>query len=122
MNFSDIKTDHQKCKFLVSKFVEKDNANWPREIKIAKKLIKIYPDIQLWFDLKLEFKLNSLAFFLTDDGKKEMTALRFNKAKENVLDFFPKGTTSFNEEKLGEDKKVELPKTNSLLDFLKKKV
>lgn len=116
----DKKLEHSRCKLLVSKFVLKDQLNWPKEIRIAKKLLKEYPDFNTWTQLKLDFKLNSLAFFLTDEGKVHLTILKFNKSKENVLDLFSKQSESIGEEKLGQDVKTD-SKPLSLKDFLKKK-
>lgn len=114
------KEEHNRCKFLVSKFVNKDGLNWAREIKIAKKLLKIYPSFDDWTALKLEFKLNSLAFFLTEEGKKEISVLKFNKSKENVLNLFSKQKEIIEKEKLGLDIEPN-KKPLSLEDFLKKK-
>lgn len=113
------KEEHNRCKFLVTKFVNKEGLNWAREIKIAKKLLKIYPSIEDWTALKLDFKLNSLAFFLTEEGKKHISILKFNKSKENVLDLFKTKKEVLNKEKVGEDVTKNTTKGNSLLDFLK---
>lgn len=59
--------EHECCKKLVSKFVE--SPNFPREIKIAKKLLLLSPDVDSWMELNLPYKIPSLAFFLTEDGK-----------------------------------------------------
>ena len=50
----------------------KDNNNiiWPREMKMVKSLFKIFPNEQFWNSLELNFKLNSLCWFLSDDGRK----------------------------------------------------
>lgn len=60
-------TEHECCKKLVVKFVEQPN--FPREIKIAKKLLLLSPDVDTWMELNLPYKIPSLAFFLTEDGK-----------------------------------------------------
>lgn len=113
-------TEHQRCKFLVSKFVSKEGMNWPREIRIAKKLLKEYPDFETWTQLKFDFKLNSLAFFLTEEGKEKIQILKFNKSKKNLLDLFPKQEEVVFGEKLGQDAEVQ-KKPLTLKDFLKKK-
>lgn len=59
--------EHEVCKKLVTKFIERPN--FPREIKIAKKLLLLSPDVDSWMELNLPYKIPSLAFFLTDDGK-----------------------------------------------------
>lgn len=50
----------------------KDNVNiiWPREMKIVKSLLTIFPDEFFWDSLDLGFKLNSLCWLLSDDGRK----------------------------------------------------
>lgn len=60
--------EHWACKELVGKFVKEPN--WPKEIKIAKKLLFNYsPDLDAWLALNMSYKLTSLAFFLTENGK-----------------------------------------------------
>lgn len=39
-------------------------------MSIVKKLWKIFPDENFWHSLDLKFKLNSLCWFLSDDGRK----------------------------------------------------
>lgn len=50
----------------------KDDANivWPKEMKMVKILLKIFPNEDFWATLKLNFKLNSLCWLLSDDGRK----------------------------------------------------
>lgn len=43
---------------------------WPKEMKMAQILFKIFPDDNFWETLKLKFKLNSLCWLLSDDGRK----------------------------------------------------
>lgn len=57
---------------LVDKFVKSESANWPREMKIAKHLVMMYPLPDMWLGLELGFKLNSLAWFLTEKGKQRL--------------------------------------------------
>jgi hypothetical protein len=56
----------QCCLELINKFI--DNPNYPREIKIAKKLLYICPDLHSWLALEIPFKINSLAFFLKPES------------------------------------------------------
>lgn len=58
--------EHKVCKELVIKFVK--NPVWSREIKIAKKLLLLSPDINSWLSLNIS-NLPSLAYFLTENGK-----------------------------------------------------
>jgi hypothetical protein len=50
----------------------KDNSHivWPKEMKIVKSLFKIFPNEHFWEGLELNFKLNSLCWLLSDDGRK----------------------------------------------------
>ncbi len=66
--------------YLVWKYLKNPNeTNWPRELKLANQLL-VYCDLDFWADLDLDFKLNSLAFFLTEDGKRK---LRIEYRKKN---------------------------------------
>jgi hypothetical protein len=58
-------------KEFVKKFL-KDSSNiiWPKEMKMVKSLFKIFPNEDFWNSLELNFKLNSLCWFLSDDGRK----------------------------------------------------
>ncbi len=42
---------------------------WGQETKIFNQIKKKYPDLNFWSWFCLDFKLNSLAFFLTKEGK-----------------------------------------------------
>lgn len=58
-------------KDFVLKFVKKDaSLVWPREMKIVNSLFKIFPNEAFWNSLDLKFKLNSLCWFLSDEGRK----------------------------------------------------
>lgn len=96
-----------KYQFIIWKFVKPENVNWPREMKVAKELFNIYPDLEFWNNLRLNFKLNSLVWFKTFDGKKylsnEKTMTKSNKVE--ILD-----------EKIGKDEEVK--KLPTLKDFL----
>lgn len=58
-------------KNFIKKFL-KDTSNiiWPKEMKMVNSLFKIFPDHNFWNSLELNFKLNSLCWFLSDDGRK----------------------------------------------------
>jgi hypothetical protein len=58
-------------KDFVKKFL-KDSKNiiWPKEMKMVKSLFKIFPNEKFWEGLELTFKLNSLCWFFSDDGRK----------------------------------------------------
>lgn len=42
---------------------------WPKEMKMVKMLLDIFPDELFWNSLDLKFKLNSLCWLLSDDGR-----------------------------------------------------
>ena len=105
-------TPHKLCQFIVKKYI-KNNVNWPREIKIAKTLIKTNKGYSFWNSLK-ELKLPSLAWFLTDEGKVFLAIER--KKNELCLDN-KQEKIILNENKIGEDKKV-CQKPKSLLEFI----
>jgi len=58
-------------KNFIKKFV-KDTKSliWPKEMKMVNLLFKIFPNEDFWANLNLNFKLNSLCWFLSDDGRK----------------------------------------------------
>jgi hypothetical protein len=58
-------------KNFIKKFLKNtDNIIWPKEMKMVKSLYKIFPNKEFWDGLRLNFKLNSLCWFLSDDGRK----------------------------------------------------
>lgn len=58
-------------KDFVLKFVkDKYSLIWPREMKIVNTLFRLFPNETFWNSLELKFKLNSLCWFLSDDGRK----------------------------------------------------
>lgn len=50
-----------------------DNKRWAQETKLAKIIQRKFPLINIGYDVDLGFKLNSLAWFLTPDGKKMLS-------------------------------------------------
>jgi hypothetical protein len=60
---------HKLCQFIIKKYIN-GNINWPREIKIAQKLINKFNSFNFWINLKdLANKPPSLAWFLKPEGK-----------------------------------------------------
>lgn len=98
---------------IVKKYVS-GNINWPREIKIAQKLVKKFNSFDFWDNLTdLKSQPPSLAWFLKPEGKafiiKEYEKFNLNLNKDIVL---------LNNNKVFEDKKIcKKPKT--LLDFIR---
>jgi hypothetical protein len=105
-------------KDFIKKFV-KDSSSlvWPREMKMVNLLFKIFPNDAFWNSLELKFKLNSLCWFLSDDGRKflntEYKKFNFEPEKPKVFDL--KNNNIAFEGKIGET--VEAPMT--VRDFLK---
>lgn len=100
---------------LKEELVSQKNASfWPREIKLVNQLYKVYPNDAFWDLVGLSFKLNSLAWFLTDDGQKELKRLWFaynmgNSGSESpIVDL----------QKFGEDAVIEPQKPKTIADFL----
>lgn len=58
-------------KNFIKKFLKNtENIIWPKEMKMVKSLFQIFPNQEFWNSLNLNFKLNSLCWFLSDDGRK----------------------------------------------------
>jgi len=99
--------------YLVWKFLQNpEKVSWPKEIKIAKSLIKDFGE-QIFKDLDFsELKLESLAQFRTEKFKKYL-------AKQNKL-----SSLDFKKEHAILDKELEVSKPNkkkpkTLIDFLR---
>ena len=104
-------TPHKLCQFIIKKYINQ-KIDWPREIKIAQKLIKTYKGYSFWNSLK-DLKLPSLAWFLTDEGKKFIATEQI----KDKLNLERPEKIQLKENKLGEDKKV-CQKPKSLLEFI----
>ena len=106
-------TSHKLCQLIVKKYI-KGQINWPREIKIAQKLIKKFKSFEFWDNLKdLGSPPPSLAWFLKAEGKafllKEYEDFNLNLNKEEVI---------LKENKVEQDKNIcKKPKT--LLEFIR---
>jgi hypothetical protein len=89
--------------------------NWPREIKIAQRLIKKFKSFEFWDNLKeLGSPPPSLAWFLKAEGK---AFLLREYESFNINLNIPK--IELKENKVEDDKKIcKKPKT--LLDFIRK--
>lgn len=106
-------TNHKLCQFIVKKFL-KDKPNWGKEIKIAQKLIKIYKNNYTYWNNIKDIKLPSLAWFLTDDGKKYLNI----QNKISNLNIKNINKIPILKEKVGIDKNIcKKPKT--LLEFIR---
>jgi len=90
-------------KEFIKKFL-KNNKDiiWPKEMKMVKSLLNIFPNEEFWLNLETGFKLNSLCWFLSDDGR----------------DFLNKEYKKFNLE-LPETKKFEIENNNLVFETKK---
>ena len=104
---------HKLCQFIIKKYV-KQNINWPREVKIAQRLVKKFNSFDFWDNLiELKSPPPSLAWFLKPEGKafllKEYEKFNLNLGDSNIV---------LSNNKIFEDKKIcKKPKT--LLDFIR---
>jgi hypothetical protein len=89
---------------------------WPREMKIVKTLFSIFPNDQFWETLDLGFKLNSLCWFLSDDGRvrlnKEYKKFNFELETQKIF-------TVENLDSLPKFGYIENTKKRTLKNFLK---
>ena len=83
-----------KYHFLIKKFIKDPNKfqpkDWARETKIAKKLYEVFDNEKFWKQSFLDFKLNSLAWFLSQDGlkflKNQFLLLKIKLPKSKVIE------------------------------------
>ena len=104
-------------KEFIKKFVkETSNIFWPKEMKMVKTLFKIFPNEQFWQGLELTFKLNSLCWFLSDDGRKFLNQeyKKFNLNLPEIKKFEIENNSIAFEDKKGYD----LDKVLNLREFL----
>ena len=85
-------TSHKLCQLIVKKYI-KGQVNWPREIKIAQKLVKKFKSFEFWDNLKeLGSPPPSLAWFLKSEGKafliKEYESFNMNFNKKALPSAF----------------------------------
>jgi len=91
---------------------------WPKEMKMANKLIKEYDlDFLLWVIPPYNKKVPSLAYFMADYGKEYLSSQFFNFKNEKT-DLTPKANNiQLSETKIGEDVVLD-KKPRTLKDFL----
>ena len=118
MRYSKKKVNN-KYQLLVWLFLaEPTLCSWPKEIKLSKILLFKYPDLFFWKWVKLNFKLNSLAYFLSSKGK----TLLYNKnkfyKKEKDVKLRRTKLYKLRKNKIGVDKKIPNKKLK-LFDFIR---
>jgi hypothetical protein len=106
-------------KTFITKYI-KDTSSicWPKEMKIVKTLFSIFPDSAFWESLSINFKLNSLCWFLSDDGRK------FLNSEYKKFTFKPVESKVFNvriglDSNLNFDYSSYSPNKKTLKNFLK---
>ena len=106
-------TNHKLCQFIIKKYIY-GKINWPREIKIAQKLVKRFNSFDFWDNLKeLRSPPPSLAWFLKPEGKAFLL-----KEYESFNLILNKTGIELEKNKIEEDKKIcKKPKT--LLQFIR---
>ena len=110
---------------LVSLFLKEPNKiNYPKEYALAKKLLLSYDDFSFWKGSLLESKrrvLNSLAYFLTEEGKLFLKNSFFyhQKRKDINIGLLKPSHTPLKKEKVGKNLKRTSIKKISTLDFIK---
>lgn len=106
--------EFKNAKFIVGKFAKNYySVDWARELKIAKQLLNKYSKIEFWECLDLGFKLNSLAYFFTENGSQRLKT-EFNKYNLTIplkIEYI------IDERKHGEDISFE-KKTENMIEFL----
>jgi len=100
-------------KSLILKFVDPKTRNWPRDMKIAAKLLAEFPDSEFWEGYNPTRQFPSLASFLTPFGH----SLLVKQWRIYKLELKPQKTHNLAEEKLGEDKEIKA-KPRSIFEFL----
>ena len=107
-------TLHNKCKLLVNHFCSHAKfISWGKEIKIAKQLLKLNPEVKFWKSLQTPTPIFSLSWLLTKEGK---DFLQVSKLKQNLS--LPKPSErAILEGKIGEDKKIS-KKPKTIFEFL----
>ena len=101
------------------------NISYPKEYAIAKKLLSEYGDFTFWKSTLLQEKhkvLNSLAYFLTEEGKEFLKINYYTHEKRGELKVvsYEKTESPLNKKKVGEDLALKKKsKKKSILDFIK---
>jgi hypothetical protein len=84
-----INTPLNKKTFIKNIIKDGSTIIWPKEMKMVNTLFKIFPNQDFWKSLKLNFKLNSLCWLLSDDGRKflNLEYKKFNLDLPEVQNF-----------------------------------
>lgn len=93
------------------------NIAWSKEMKIMNDLVKKCDNPEFWFHARTEFQIPSLAWFLTENGRKYLNDKykKFNLDLKNQVEIY-----EIHEEKQGEDQVHAPRKIKTIMDFIKK--
>tara|TARA_Y100000593_G_scaffold95031_1_gene198567 strand:+ start:17749 stop:18111 length:363 start_codon:yes stop_codon:yes gene_type:complete len=111
-----------KYQILIGKFCKDPASIWTNkgkvkaEMAVAKKLYELNSSEDFWRKAYLPFKVNTLRWFLTPDGK----AFIKLEVRRQKLDIKPKKSYTLSEDKVGKDKPIT-KKILKLKDFLNAK-
>jgi hypothetical protein len=94
------------------------NIAWAKEMKIMNDLIKKCDNPDFWFHARTEFQIPSLAWFLTDNGRKYLNDKykKFNLELKNEPEVY-----EILDQKQGEDEVEQPRKIKTIMDFIKKR-
>jgi hypothetical protein len=107
--------EFEKAKKLIQKYIHKNNIVWPREIKIAKKLLSQYP-FEFWEQYTPEVEIYSLSAFLTATCKKEV-----DKQHNLWKLMLPKEEIKLEDKPIFVLEESQTKKTKTLLEFVDRK-
>lgn len=113
---------------IVEKFVRKKDQNWPRDMKVATRLMKIFPEHEFWDWVEPYPLVSSLVFLQNEENLKNLKE-RYSlflqqkdlkQSKEKLKESFDlKASKVYNEgsDKVGEDVQI-VRKPKTLKEFL----
>lgn len=108
------KSEQDLAKYIVTKYVKKSLIIWPRDVKIAYDLIKIYPEQEFWERLPCSIKSPALTHIITSRAK----AYIYQQYLNFKLVIPEKIVHILEDNKVGEDRIIpHIP--NSILEFCK---
>jgi len=104
---------------IVKRFIKPERYNSSEDLKqhlqILDRILINYPDKSFWLTVKLKFKLNSLAWFFTEEGKKVLS--QKYKIFKTDFSFGKKEEVSLENTKVGEDL-ITKKKAKNLKEFI----
>jgi hypothetical protein len=118
-NYTD---KNYKSEFIISCLqvpkAEHKNIAWAKEMKIMNDLVKKCNNPEFWIHARTDFQIPSLAWFLTENGRKYLNDKykKFNLELKNQVQPY-----EISDKKQGQDQ-IQMPKKiKTIMDFIKKK-